>query len=63
MPCFEADSCGEGHHIVAVVSRLTALLLLLQVAKRELQESNWQLLAKVKKAEAERKALKQQQWK
>lgn len=42
---------------------MTALLLLLQVAKRELQESNWQLLAKVKKAEAERKALKQQQWK
>lgn len=36
---------------------------MLQVAKRELQESNWQLLAKVKKAEAERKQLKQQQWK
>lgn len=45
------------------LSSLTASLLMLQVAKRELQESNWQLLAKVKKAEAERKQLKQQQWK
>jgi septin family protein len=40
-----------------------ANLTKVQAAKRELQEANKQLLEKIKKAEAERKALKERVWK